>query len=205
MVIKVSRIARVKGRVDTQGRECSTCGRYQLWVAYSRNYKGIGGKSSICNTCRHRSSQVYRLKLNPGLKLHKTWRIDENGRECICCKTYKPWKDYSRDKGFPRGYHSWCFSCKRQRKNLRVYGIGYLEFQERLLKQKGVCAICGKPESWKEDTGNIRPLSIDHDHVTNKIRGLLCSSCNMVLGLMGDSANRLLKASEYLSRNAGSE
>lgn len=43
--------------------------------------------------------------------------------------------------------------------------------------QDGVCAVCHKPESRK----GFR-LSIDHDHITEKIRGLLCYRCNTCLG-----------------------
>ena len=41
-------------------------------------------------------------------------------------------------------------------------------------------------------------LSIDHNHVNNKVRGLLCSNCNCAIGLLGDSPVIINRALEYL-------
>lgn len=40
-------------------------------------------------------------------------------------------------------------------------------------KHGNVCAICGKPRSVFKNN-----FSIDHNHKTDKIRGLLCYKCN---------------------------
>src|SRR5437588_8384584 len=61
----------------------------------------------------------------------------------------------------------------------RMYGLTKLEYQEVLVKQHGGCAICGS-------TPGLRPLNVDHDHTTNKVRGLLCSACNSELGMFRD-------------------
>jgi hypothetical protein len=53
----------------------------------------------------------------------------------------------------------------------------------------GPCEVCGTPAS---------PLHLDHDHKTGLVRGWLCQSCNRGIGLMGDSAERLLAAARYL-------
>ncbi len=68
------------------------------------------------------------------------------------------------------------------------YGITENTYKELEIKQKGCCAICGEE----------KPLVIDHCHVTNKIRGLLCSSCNLHLGGLGDNVESLEKAISYL-------
>lgn len=79
---------------------------------------------------------------------------------------------------------------RRRRLELR-YGITFDEYNKLLKKQGGVCAICGV---YKEGT-----LHTDHDHKTKKVRGLLCSSCNMAIGLMKDNKEILLKAIKYLN------
>lgn len=48
-----------------------------------------------------------------------------------------------------------------------------IEYRRLLILQKFCCAICNKHES-KQD----RRLSIDHDHSSGKVRGLLCNGCN---------------------------
>lgn len=45
-----------------------------------------------------------------------TWRIDDDGRECAQCGVYKPWSEYSLARSSPRGRHSYCFPCKRQKR-----------------------------------------------------------------------------------------
>jgi len=41
-------------------------------------------------------------------------------------------------------------------------------------------------------------LSIDHDHITGKVRGLFCRDCNTGLGMFKDSSALLQKAAQYL-------
>lgn len=88
---------------------------------------------------------------------------------------------------------------KKRRYRLKtVFGISTEEYEARLSSQKGVCAICGLPEMTKDKNGAIRPLSIDHDHTSNKIRGLLCAKCNIGLGQFNDNYDILLSAANYL-------
>lgn len=70
------------------------------------------------------------------------------------------------------------------------YGITTAEYWNLVAEQKGVCAICGKSDGKK--------LHIDHDHKTNKVRGLLCGNCNKGLGLFKDDVSLLDKAIKYL-------
>ena len=55
------------------------------------------------------------------------------------------------------------------------YNITVDEYDSMFEEQNGVCKVCGLPEI-------NRRLAVDHDHKTNKVRGLLCSSCNVQLG-----------------------
>lgn len=58
------------------------------------------------------------------------------------------------------------------------YGISLAQYDEMYAAQGGVCGICGKPQ--------IRDLHVDHCHVTEKIRGLLCGTCNLALNNVVD-------------------
>ena len=70
----------------------------------------------------------------------------------------------------------------------------YLDMEKA---QAGLCAICGRPETKIKHTQVCR-LSVDHDHTTGQIRGLLCDACNRGLGFFGDSASNLWRAFQYL-------
>jgi hypothetical protein len=101
---------------------------------------------------------------------------------------------YARDNRRVNGDHV------RHRRFKAEYGIDFAKYQEMLLDQKGVCAICEKPET-KIQNGTIRLLSVDHDHSTGEVRGLLCANCNMAIGYACDDVTVLQKAINYLNRH----
>jgi hypothetical protein len=74
----------------------------------------------------------------------------------------------------------------------RHFGIGLPEYRRLVRLQEGLCAICGEPPMPGES------LSVDHDHETGMVRGLLCRHCNIGLGKLGDTIETLLVAVEYL-------
>jgi hypothetical protein len=80
----------------------------------------------------------------------------------------------------------------------RVYGITLKEYENLYIKQNGMCAICHHPEPVKSRLF----LAVDHDHKTGKVRGLLCSKCNMALGSFDDSIHSLLSAIRYLKNTS---
>jgi len=81
----------------------------------------------------------------------------------------------------------------------RYYGIDLAKYQEMLLAQNGVCAICSKPET-SVVNGKIKPLAVDHCHNSEKIRGLLCARCNQAIGLLNENTDILSSAIEYLHK-----
>jgi len=75
------------------------------------------------------------------------------------------------------------------------YGITEDQHKELLNKQGGHCALCPKT---LEDNG--RKFAVDHDHVTGKVRGLLCKEHNTGLGYFHDSIEELELAIKYLKQ-----
>ena len=73
----------------------------------------------------------------------------------------------------------------QQRANVRLYEITLEQYNALFQSQNGLCAICGKPETVVvKGTGTVQRLAIDHCHTTGKVRELLCSKCNRVIGYM---------------------
>ena len=75
------------------------------------------------------------------------------------------------------------------------------QYLEKLITQNNCCAICNKPEHRLLKTGDIKPLSVDHNHTTGEVRGLLCNDCNSLLGFAKENVEILQSAINYLTRN----
>jgi hypothetical protein len=99
-------------------------------------------------------------------------------------------------------FHKPCPICERvYRKarynplnNLCKYGKDAVAIRAKFaLEQNNRCKICGVPESELN-----RKLDLDHDHLTYKLRGLLCKKCNSLLGMAKDNPIILQNAIKYL-------
>lgn len=127
---------------------------------------------------------------------------------CTKCKKELPFttENFHRNKNARSGLKNECKNCTNERgrdyrrnnkekmKDLnlrRRFNITLEEYNELLEKQNSVCAICN-------GDNNKKTLVVDHDHNTNKIRGLLCDNCNTGLGLFKESRWALNKAIQYL-------
>lgn len=100
------------------------------------------------------------------------------------------------DPAYRKKQQAYVTGWKREKK----YGITPEQYAEMLVSQKGVCAICHQPERSRGCKGSIRVLTLDHDHATNEIRGLLCDRCNRGLGYFGDDPQKLAAAITYLKK-----
>src|SRR4051812_44889967 len=93
----------------------------------------------------------------------------------LCGKEYEDLRESKRGK--PRRYCS--EKCKSRAQDLREkYGLDAVVYRQMIADQGGVCAICLKA---------LDEPHVDHDHLTGRIRGLLCSLCNAGLGAFRDN------------------
>jgi len=139
-------------------------------------------------------------------------------KTCVKCGESQPLDQFWKDKQKGDGLRPYCKNCERdrytskeyyaQRKHpkyatikhrhkMKKYGITEEEFKAMEIKQNFLCAICEKPEK-RESTC----LSVDHDHVTGRVRGLLCSNCNRGLGYFKDSPGLMKRAASYVDQNS---
>jgi hypothetical protein len=84
------------------------------------------------------------------------------------------------------------------------YRCTHEEYAAMLDAQSGKCAICGREETATRN-GRVKQLSVDHDHVTGRIRALLCGGCNVGLGAFQNNPAALAAAIEYLKLHGSFE
>ncbi len=145
---------------------------------------------------------------------------------CKKCGLEKPSSDFYKEKRVKDGLSARCKSCcredakevfrrdpepyrrrareahtyasRRERTLREKYNMTVADYDELFEKQKGCCAICGTTDSGHNVTNH---LLVDHDHSTGKVRGLLCSSCNLGIGKFKDDTNLLATAINYLTND----
>ena len=128
--------------------------------------------------------------------------IDGVRGQCKQCRNEKR-KEYPKsdvtienNKALHKEYYkkdSFKLKKKAQAKKSKIqrrYNITVEEY-DNIMEKNTECRICGKASN----------LVYDHDHITMKFRGVLCSSCNLGLGLLGDTEEGLSKAYKYLKGN----
>lgn len=125
-------------------------------------------------------------------RLERDRRYREKNKEKVTAARLK-YNDANREK--IKGYYENTKVHREEKRLLRKYGLTSKERAALFLLQKGCCATCGIPEN-KSSRGK---LHIDHDHMTGRVRGLLCNGCNYVLGLVKEDSKVLRNLIKYLN------
>lgn len=119
----------------------------------------------------------------------KRWKQENYHKVRVYVKTHK--------KRHPQNTKAKADRYKLKRK----YKLSIAEYRKLLEDQGGVCAIHKGPETKiNKHTGQPQRLSVDHDHTTGRVRGLLCDKCNNLLRCARDSILILESGIEYLKK-----
>lgn len=159
----------------------------------------VNSKENICPGCDaiyipKRFDQVYCnwkcskknwSKVNKNSRTEKTKEISKKSyykhREKRI-KDNRNWKENNKEKSIKSGKNT---RLKRQ------FGITLEQYDNIKLSQKGLCAICNNPPGKKD-------LCVDHDHLSGRVRELLCGNCNTLLGKCKENTNVLDNAIKYI-------
>ncbi len=128
-------------------------------------------------------------------KGHKPWNLGLTKNTDLCVKKM------GEATSIGKKNHNW----KGDRAKNGCSMITIAEYKNLFELQKGVCAICGNIETRKTIKGNTCKFTVDHNHNTDKVRGLLCHKCNVGIGLFKDDINSLKKAIKYLKTYNGDD
>lgn len=141
---------------------------------------------------------------------------------CPRCKLDLPTSEFWKDKRRKNGLQVYCKPCFMEyRRNwegrkevsrrwyhnkgkfvaaARRYGLTLDEYQAALA-QFTVCRICRQEVTTTTTDGHTRLPSVDHDHATGKVRGLLCGNCNTGLGMFNEDVPTMQRAIKYLKEH----
>lgn len=154
-------------------KKCSKCKNMLSNTQFHKDSARLDGLRGVCKNCACASSRTYK---NNNLEKTRAYARD--------------WHHNNPEKSKLSG---------RATKLKSKYGLTVSQYDSMLTRQKGVCAICTKPEITLDPrTGEVRKLSVDHKHKTGKIRALLCANCNHLIGKAKDSPEICEKAANYL-------
>lgn len=123
---------------------------------------------------------------------HQSLRYTKYGQCLDCLKIAKEaYRNTEKGKAKDREYAKNYEWKGKEKARLRTYGITQQEYDALILKQNGNCAIC------KLDLDMGKRTCIDHCHETNKVRGILCWTCNVGLGHLKHNPEFLRQAALY--------
>jgi hypothetical protein len=121
------------------------------------------------------------LPLKPLTKRQKQLQRYNASSKGIACRAR--WK-----KGNREYFYNW--NLKRR------YKISLDEYDTMVRNQHGLCLIC-----YAHYSTSGKSLTVDHNHKTGKVRGLLCGPCNRAIGIFKENKEILSRAADYLERH----
>jgi len=197
---------------------CSKCGVEKSRDQFPRRAGSPDGLRGKCRVCWSAEKHAYYEKVKQAAGPSRK----DGTKVCTKCGEEKPVERFADHAGKRDGLQSQCNICvavrvkawreaniervrERSRVNHKIwwerqgraqrraqtYGVTPEQYDEMLAAQGGRCAACA---------GDFpgRGPHVDHDHDTDRVRGLLCHGCNVSLGNVGDSVDRLMQLAAYL-------
>jgi hypothetical protein len=140
-------------------------------------------------------------------------------KKCPCCKKEKSLDYFGKNRCVKKdGLNIYCIDCARKKGNesrrknpeagrlytathkhvlrnsnyRRKYNFSLEEYNQMFIKQEGKCAICLKHQNEFKTA-----LHVDHNHMTGKVRGLLCVICNSRIAVV-ENSEFMEKAKKFL-------
>jgi hypothetical protein len=157
-------------------KTCYKCNKSKTIDSFSKEKRSKDGLHCWCINCLRKYNRNYT----------RQWRKNN--------------PDKTKEAELKRKRNPSYFSNNRKN-NIKIrHSITLEQYEQMLVKQNGVCAICGNPEMVENQYRQIS-LSIDHNHKTGKIRGLLCIKCNTLLGRIEGNLDLIPKFFEYLKND----
>lgn len=191
-----SDVQSVTASVPPGEKRCGTCALVLPRTRFRRDYRSADGLRARCKACNHAARVDYHAAKAPLIE-----------RVCCGCGRTRPASDFHKNLALADGLQSNCKDCHRAwaraKHRQKTYGLSVDQYETLLAAQGHACAICGVPASELRRGQKAAELSVDHDHVTGAVRGLLCLPCNAALATLDrpDWPQWFRAANAYLGRH----
>ena len=164
-------------------RKCKKCGEEKPLEDFTKNKGCRGGRRHTCKKCYAAYAKRYREGHRPSIQ-----KYDEGHRE-VRRANAKRWREKNPKNPL----------AQRARHLKRLYGMTLGDYSRMLVAQRGVCKICGNPETVRRN-GTIIALDVDHVKGSDPVivRGLLCNAHNKAIGLLDHDPELLRKGADYV-------
>jgi hypothetical protein len=179
-----------KPKIIPKTKYCIKCKQIKNSPLFSKSSHKIDGLKEYCKQCCSLENKKRFKKLRE--RNLKEIIVPQN-KVCNFCKIQKPINEFHKANIRLDGHTGQCKDCLNIRHVARKRGVSLTQI--KLLYDKQFCGICNLPF-----TNNRH---VDHCHKTNKVRGVLCRDCNLMLGLSKDNIETLNNAIKYLEKNNG--
>ena len=159
-------------------KTCANCKIEKSLNSFTMSNRSKDGKDSYCKECKKvKAKMAYTKNPEKVIGYSKKWQRLNREQYLESRKVNnKKTADLRREWGYQKDF-----------------GITIADYDEMYILQSGCCAICGTHQSKLP-----KRLAVDHCHETRKVRGLLCSKCNIGIGFLDDSVQILRNAITYL-------
>lgn len=171
-------------RNECASKVCSKCGEAKPRTEFN---KFRSKERAYCKACHVRMTQDWVSKNKRRRKEYSAEWYQKN-KERAAAWRKKPraeWPEWRKAKQKLND---------RKRHLGRKYGITPEQWDAMFAAQSGVCAICKVPDR----TGKHGKLVVDHCHSTGRVRGLLCTPCNISIGILGETPEQWEVVHRYL-------
>lgn len=153
-------------------KRCTKCKETKPFAAFAKHKGCAHGLRPTCRYCNSVAASVER----------------ERHREIINARHNKAHRAFRARKAIQDPHYG------RRYNLMKKHGLTLATWDEIFESQGRACAICRAPKPGPK----TKIWHTDHDHVTGRVRGILCLHCNRLLGAARDSADTLLSAIRYL-------
>jgi hypothetical protein len=160
---------------------CYRCRVTKVESLFHRCKKNKTGRHTICIECSKMEKAAY-YRSEKAVRLRK-----ERQPEIVAWRAQYNNNPINKEK-------------RRDAHYKHKYGVTLEEFRSILERQHHRCVVCGESPS---KSTQKKFWNLDHDHDTDKVRGVLCTPCNLTLGVAKESIPRLQRCLAYLRFHKG--